>query len=139
MNGSGDQFSRNVFVLDISGSMSGNKCQTLQLGVTRIIEQLPDNSYVGVVLFDTRVETALHMTQITDRSVRDRAIRSVPAMARGGTSIGLGILTGVQLIRDAGLATDGTTLFLATDGGHNGSPSDYVSHVLPTLLSEKVA
>ena len=137
MSGSGVQFSRNVFVLDVSGSMAGSRSQTLQLGVTRIIEQLPDNSYVGVVLFESIARVQLNMTQITDRAARDRVIQSIPAVGSGGTDIGSGILHGVQLLSGAGLNTEGATMFLATDG-EDMTGFDYPSRVLPTLLRDKV-
>ena len=133
-----NQFSRNVFVLDISGSMGGSKCQTLQLSATRFIEDIPDNSYVGIVLFDGGVELRHRVVQITDRSVRDRLIKSVPAMARRGTDIGQGIMRGVQALKEEGISTEGATLILVTDGEHFGTPHNYVDYVLPTLLSAKV-
>ena len=145
MSGSGTQFSRNVFVLDVSTSMTtpcpngGSRCDALQLGVTRIIEELPDYSYVGVVLFGKTVETPLNMTQITDRSVRNVAIRSIPASGHiPGTNIGDGIMSGVSLLKDSGLDTTGASLFLVTDGENWHGVSDYPSNVLPTLLKDKV-
>ena len=137
MSKSSSDFARVVFVLDVSGSMGGQKCKTLQLAVTRIIEELSEKSYVGVTLFDNHSQTAHRVTQITDRSVRDGLIQSVPAMARRGTDIGQGILYGVQAFTDEGLATDGATMFLATDG-EDFTKTDYVSRVLPTLLNAKV-
>jgi hypothetical protein len=44
---------RTVFVLDVSGSMSGMKCQNLHLSATRFIEDIPNNNYVGIVLLKT--------------------------------------------------------------------------------------
>ena len=73
-NSSGQTYGRNVFVLDTSGSMGGMRCETLRLSVTRIIEDIPQMSYVGVVLFDDRVHIAHKLIQITDQSVRDELI-----------------------------------------------------------------
>ena len=83
------------------------------------------------------------MTQITDRSVRNVAIGSIPATGHiGGTDIGLGIMSGIRLLKDSGLETTGATMFVVTDGDHNGEHNggvqDYVSYVLPTLLQNKV-
>ena len=136
MNVNSGQFGRNVFVLDVSGSMDEDRCETLQLSTTRIIADIPDNSYVGIVLFDDRTELCHKVVQITDRQIRDRLIRSVPAMARGSTDIGSGILFGIQALRGEGVSTEGATLFLVTDGD-NDYP-DYVDRVLPTLKSAKV-
>ena len=103
-----------------------------------MIEELPDNSYVGIVLFDEQVEIALDMTQLRNRSAKDEAIASVPAMARGATNIGSGILWGVELLKRARLATEGATMILATDGENNRGEIDYPTQVLPILLRDKV-
>ena len=136
-NSCGQTYGRNVFVLDISANMAGRYCETLQLSATRIIEDIPQMNYVGVVLFDGRVEIAHKLIQITDQSVRDRIIKSVPAMARGSTRIAQGVLAGVQLLEDAKVSTEGATLFLVTDGCDDTGEA-YVNQILPTLLSKKV-
>jgi uncharacterized protein with von Willebrand factor type A (vWA) domain len=126
---------RTVFVLDVSGSMGGMKCQNLHLSVTRYIEDIPDNNYVGIVLFDDKTNIEHRVVQITDRSVRDSLISKVPQMARGRTDIGSGLLTGLQALTSEGLSTEGATLILVTDGEDG---KRYVDRVLPTLLSAKV-
>lgn len=134
----GAKYPRIVFVMDVSGSMGWyRRCHVLQLAVTRIIEEIEDKSYVGVVLFDKNQETVHKVIQITNRSVRNRLISGVPAMARSGTDIGSGILWGVKALTDECIATEGATIFLGTDG-EDMTGEDYVRRVLPTLLEAKV-
>jgi uncharacterized protein with von Willebrand factor type A (vWA) domain len=131
---------RTVFVLDVSGSMAGMKSQTLHLSATRFIEDIPDNNYVGIVLFDDICWIEHNVVQITNRSVRDSLISKVPQMARGSTDIGGGLLMGLQALTQQNLSTEGATLFLVTDGGDNcgGGRGKYVDNVLPHLLRSKV-
>ena len=137
MSANGSKFGRNVFVLDISYSMQGLKSQTLQLSATRIIEDIPDNSYVGVVMFYENAKMCHRVTQITDRAVRDQIIASVPSFLNGGTDIGKGILFGVDALKNEGICTEGAIIYLVTDGG-DMTGRDYVSDVLPVLKSAKV-
>ncbi|CAG2101098.1 unnamed protein product [Medioppia subpectinata] len=129
---------RTVFVLDVSGSMSGAKCQTLHLETVRFINRISDGNYVGIVLFDDKVWTAYAVTKITGPSVRQSIVAAVPAMARGSTDISGGLMVGLKALRRAGVDTNGAKIFLATDGGHNKGKLDYVGRVLPHLISAKV-
>ncbi|CAG2100943.1 unnamed protein product [Medioppia subpectinata] len=129
---------RAVFVLDVSGSMLGAKCQTLQLETVRFIDRIGDNNQVGIVLFDDYGWTAHAVTKITGHSVRQSIVAAVPEMARGGTDIGAGIMEGLAAFSCAGVDTNGAKIFLATDGGHCVGIPDYVGHVLPHLISAKV-
>jgi len=126
---------RIVFVLDISGSMGGMKCQALHLSATRRIEDIPDGHYVGIVTFDHNPEIQHNCVKITDRSVRDSLIQKVPKMARGLTDIGGGLLMGLNALTEQKLSTEGAILILVTDGRDG---SGYLDRVLPQILSAKV-
>ncbi len=131
---------RTVLVLDVSGSMSGMKSQTLHLSAIRFIEDIPDNNYVGIVLFDDKVWIEHNVVQITNKSVRDSLTSKVPQMARGSTDIGGGLLMGLKALEQQNLSTEGATLVLVTDGGDNcgGGRGKYLDNVLPHLLKSKV-
>ncbi|CAG2163496.1 unnamed protein product [Oppiella nova] len=129
---------RIVFVLDVSGSMGGAKCETLQLGIQRFIEDQAGGSHVGIVLFDDKTWTEHPIVPVTDSATRQRLKDKVPRMARGGTDIRAGILEGLKALRAANIATEGAILFLATDGGHCTGNRDYVGDVLPHVLQAKV-
>jgi uncharacterized protein with von Willebrand factor type A (vWA) domain len=128
---------RTVFVLDVSGSMGGMKCQNLHLSATRFIEDIPNNNYVGIVLFENSSNIEHRVVQITDRSIRDSLISKVPQKAGGGTDIRSGLLTALQALTSENLRTEGANLILVTDGGDT-TCGNYVDRVLPTLLSAKV-
>ena len=137
MSGTGSQFGRNVFVLDVSQSMKGVKTESLLLSVTRIIEDIPDKSYVGIVSFSEKAYMTHKVVQITDRTVRNGLIKSVRPIIKRRTNIGAGILGGVRALKQSGVSTDGAVMFLVTDG-KDITGTDYVSGVLPTLLEAKV-
>jgi len=117
--------------------MEGMKCETLHLSATRLIEDIPDKDYVGIVLFDHETNIEHKVVQITNRSVRDSLIRSVPQIARGGTDIGSGLLMGLRALTQENISTEGATIVLVTDGGDT-TLRNYVDRVLPSLLNAKV-
>ncbi len=129
---------RTVFVLDVSGSMSGMKRETLHLSATRYIEDIPDGYYVGIVLFENIASINHRVVKITDRSVRDSLVRAVPIKSGGGTEISAGLLTALTALRNEGISTEGATIILVTDGEDNCCSGAYVDRVLPQLLSAKV-
>jgi calcium-activated chloride channel regulator 4 len=129
---------RTVFILDISGSMSGMKLETLHLSASRLIEDISDRDYVGIVLFWDQNNIEHSVVQITDRSVRNSLLSKLPKTVRGSTNIGDGLLTGLQALRESRLSTEGATFILVTDGGDDCGDGRYVDRVLPQLLSAKV-
>ncbi|CAG2164507.1 unnamed protein product [Oppiella nova] len=124
---------RTVFVLDVSGSMSGAKCQTLQLETKRFIERISDGNSVGIVLFNERAWSVYALTRISNRETRDTIIATVPQMGSGSTDIRAGIIEGLAAFTRAGISTVGANIFLATDGEHVSGNLDYVGDVLPHL------
>jgi uncharacterized protein with von Willebrand factor type A (vWA) domain len=110
------------------------------LSAIRFIEDIPDNNYVGIVLFDDKVWIEHNVVQITNKSVRDSLTSKVPQMARGSTDIGGGLLMGLKALEQQNLSTEGATLVLVTDGGDNcgGGRGKYLDNVLPHLLKSKV-
>ncbi|CAG2103573.1 unnamed protein product [Medioppia subpectinata] len=129
---------RTVFVLDVSGSMSGAKCETLHLETLRFINRINDNNHVGIVLFNENAWSVHEVTMVTGAAVRDGLVRAVPVRAGGGTDIGAGIIEGLAAFRRASVDTNGAKMFVATDGEHCTGIEDYVGYVLPQLISAKV-
>ncbi|CAG2101688.1 unnamed protein product [Medioppia subpectinata] len=125
-----------VFVLDVSGSMYGPPCESLQMAAWRYIDDAPDNQRLGIVLFDDQAWTAHPVVQITGPDVRARLRQAVPQMDRGTTDIGKGLLQGLQALRLANPVTEGAVIFLVTDGDNNYP--DYVDQVLHVLQAAKV-
>ncbi len=102
-----------VFVLDISGSMSGHKITTLANGVQRVLGQLSANDRFRIVTFNNQASdfTGGYITA-TPASVAAWIERVKTLNANGGTDLFSGIETGYR-----GLDADRTTgIILVTDG-----------------------
>jgi len=123
--------------LDVSGSMKGLKNETLQLSTKRHIEDISENSYVGIILFNEKAWIEHKVVKITDRTVRDSLSKKVPKKSGGNTNIGSGLMKALKSLTKQSLHTEGANLILVTDG-EDHSKTNYVDRVLPSLLNAKV-
>jgi len=117
--------------------MSGTRSETLQLSAKRYIEDISENSYVGIVLFNSIAWIEHEVVKITDRKVRNSLSQKVPKMGKGQTDIGSGLLMALNSLTQQSLSTEGANFILVTDGEDN-SRTNYVERVLPILLNAKV-
>lgn len=108
--------SRNVvFVMDVSGSMSGEKIQQMQKAVITCLDALSEGDYFGLVAFDND----FYVFRDTMSSLADRQLASqwVMALQAGsGTGMAAGLSQGAALGATSPLRNQGVDLLLITDG-----------------------
>ncbi|XP_041461825.1 calcium-activated chloride channel regulator family member 3-like [Lytechinus variegatus] len=109
-----------VLVLDISGSMAGNRFdRMIQSSIHYIMNIIPENSKLGIVSFSTGSSVRASLTDITDTSSREGLVNDLPSGTTGTTCIGCGILKGIEVL---GSYAEGGYLLLLSDGGENVYP-----------------
>ncbi|XP_041461484.1 calcium-activated chloride channel regulator 1-like [Lytechinus variegatus] len=109
-----------VLVLDISGSMAGNRfARMIQSSIHYIMNIIPENSKLGIVTFSTDAAVRASLTDITDPSSREGLVNDLPSGTTGTTCIGCGILKGIEVL---GSFAEGGYLLLLSDGGENVYP-----------------
>ncbi|XP_060560514.1 calcium-activated chloride channel regulator 4A-like isoform X2 [Ruditapes philippinarum] len=125
-----------VLVLDVSGSMEGKRLEILQQVTTLVIKDLiPSGSYLGIIAFSNTATVVQQLTNVTSDSVRDQLINSLPTVAEGGTCIGCGIESAIELFKmEQGEATNGE-IILVSDGENNEGNIDKSRQ---KMLTEKV-
>ncbi len=105
-----------VFVLDVSGSMDGNKIRTLCDGVARCLGTMNPNDRFRIVTFN---QTARELTggwvAATPENARDWCTRVGKLQATGSTNLDDGIRAALRNIDDDRV----TSLVLVTDGVTN--------------------
>lgn len=109
-----------TFVLDISGSMGGNKISTLADGVAKVIGQMSPNDRFRIVTFNDKAhEYSGGYQTATAENVQSMIEKIKAIQAGGGTALFQGLKTGYD-----GLDTERITgLILVTDGVANVGPS----------------
>jgi Ca-activated chloride channel family protein len=111
-----------TFVLDRSGSMGGNKIQTLIDGVSRVIGKMTPLDRFRIVTFNNAADDFTNgFITATAENVR-RVLARIGAMEAGG---GTNLYDGLEMAY-RGIDDDRTTaLVIATDGVANVGPSTY--------------
>jgi Ca-activated chloride channel family protein len=89
-----------VFVLDISGSMAGEKIQQAKAALRYCLQRLGNRDRFGLVTFSS--EARPFRPQLTGIEARDDALYHVDRLeATGGTNINEALLTAVDLLRES--------------------------------------
>ncbi|PLX83095.1 MAG: VWA domain-containing protein [Desulfuromonas sp.] len=111
-----------VFVLDVSGSMNGQKIATLADGVARTLTTMPVNDRFRVVTFNNSARDLTGgFVQATPENVRGWIERIKMVQAGGGTNLFEGLALGYRKLDD-----DRTTgMVLVTDGVANVGPTGH--------------
>ena len=106
-----------VFVIDVSGSMSGEKIVQARESLIAIIKQLDPTDSIGVVTFDT-VVGAWTSELVSVGANRQGAVSYVQGLqAGGGTNLEGGAQQGISLLKSSsGSDNRGKILVLLTDG-----------------------
>ncbi|XP_077986132.1 calcium-activated chloride channel regulator 4A-like [Glandiceps talaboti] len=134
---------RIVLVLDVSGSMDNTPANPTRFDLmiqssTKYIQYtVPNNTYVGIVIFSTTATILSDLVYVNNNEARQLLVSRLPASPTGWTSIGAGLESGIEVLEGGPSETaEGGILFLLTDGDENRSP--YIDDVIPELLSKKV-
>jgi Ca-activated chloride channel family protein len=103
-----------ALVLDRSGSMDGEKMDSLKEAVGYVVDHLGDNDLVSVTIFDDQVETLVPSQPAKNRDEIKVSLAGV--IVRGGTQISDGLSAGLAEVKK-GIATDRVNrILLLTDG-----------------------
>ncbi len=113
-----------AFVLDRSGSMSGEKLKLAKQAVEMSIARLHDTDRFAVVVYDEQIDVVVASTRATAEARRIAVDRLHEIEARGSTNLSEGWLRGCGQIADA-LAVEGVNrCLLLTDGLANAGITD---------------
>ncbi|XP_030632203.1 inter-alpha-trypsin inhibitor heavy chain H3 isoform X3 [Chanos chanos] len=106
-----------VFVIDRSGSMHGRKIEQTRLAMLRILGDLSEDDYFGIITFDSKVDTwNRELLKATQSNVEDakKFVREITD--RGSTDINAAVLEGVEMINRHPREGSASILILLTDG-----------------------
>ena len=104
-----------VTVIDVSGSMSGNKIVSAKNAAYSFINNMNIGDYIGVVSFANSASTRYSLTQITSESTKSAAKSAVSGLyASGGTFIGSGIQQAANMLN--GVDSEQKSIIVMTDG-----------------------
>ncbi|KAL6641044.1 hypothetical protein ACP70R_019225 [Stipagrostis hirtigluma subsp. patula] len=105
-----------VTVLDVSGSMDGDKLELLKQAMGFVIDNLGPADRLSVVSFSNDASRVLRLARMTDdgKAVAKRAVASLDS--DGGTNIGDGLRMAAQVLADRRHRNAVTSVMLLSDG-----------------------
>lgn len=110
-----------AFVIDRSGSMSGEKIRQARSAALAALDHLGPKDIVSVVIYDHVVNVLVPATKLTDRGAVERAIRGLET--RGDTALFAGVARGAAEVRKFAGPGYVNRVVLLSDGLANVGPS----------------
>jgi len=111
-------------VVDVSGSMAGEKIANAQMAASSVIESLADGDIVSIYGFSNVVTEVSPPTVVSALSRAGLMQRVSLLVAGGGTNMYDGMQVGVSRIAQAPATHTNRRIFLISDGHANVGPSD---------------
>ncbi|TFH29181.1 MAG: VWA domain-containing protein, partial [Promethearchaeota archaeon] len=88
-----------IWLLDVSGSMSGNRIQRAKESLIKQVEQLPAETNFNLVLFQSTVKVVIQNETISSQT-RSRIIEHIEQIsAVGGTALHEALKKGIKMVR----------------------------------------
>jgi uncharacterized protein YegL len=76
----------------------GDRIKTLYQASEYVIQnRIPDESWLGIVWFNSLASVKMNLTRVVSQEVRDNLVNALPQTASGGTCIGCGIEKALQV------------------------------------------
>ncbi|XP_033122891.1 calcium-activated chloride channel regulator 2-like [Anneissia japonica] len=138
-----DDSSRDKLIAALPSSVSGNfkflqgvPLKKLRQGTMRYLSSTIDTgSYVGIVEFSTFGTELAPLTLVSDDSSRDKLIAALPSSVSGRTSIGSGVLKGIEVL-SSDQSPNGGYLLVISDGKNNEWPD--INIVLDDVINSGI-
>ncbi|XP_072016163.1 calcium-activated chloride channel regulator 1-like isoform X2 [Amphiura filiformis] len=119
---------RLVLVLDMSGSMEGERLRQLRQAASNLILNiLRDGEELGIVSFSGGSRILAYLTVVGD-DTKDDLLNKLPSRADGATSIGAGVARGLEVLKSSSNGVAGGRMLVITDGDENTTP--YIADIL---------
>ncbi|XP_053339460.1 inter-alpha-trypsin inhibitor heavy chain H3-like [Clarias gariepinus] len=106
-----------VFIIDHSGSMHGRKMAQTRTAMLKILGDLAQEDYFGLIVFDSKVDVwKAELLQATEKNLEQAKAFVKDINDRGATDINAAVLKGVDMITRYPREGSASLLILLTDG-----------------------
>ena len=109
-----------AMLLDVSGSMDGNKIRNMRQAAIQFVEQMGDDDFITIVAFSSEPLVLIHHQQVG--LAREDVIRTIESMEAGGdTALYDAIGLGANSIANTTSSQTSNAMVVLTDGLDNNS------------------
>lgn len=126
-----------VCVLDVSGSMGGDKLQQVQDATRFIIEQADVKDRLGVVAFNSNATRVLRLRKMNVEGKNEGNVATLRLQAGGGTSIASGLDMALSVMERRRQRNKVSAILLLTDG-QDGSTRARIPELLRRATAANV-
>jgi Mg-chelatase subunit ChlD len=119
-----------VCVIDISGSMRGEKIALVRQTLMSLLEVLSERDRLCLVQFDDRAERLTPLLRNSKQNFEVFAQKINHLDSRGGTSIADGMQLAFRVLKDRKYSNPVSSIFLLTDGLDNGADKRVQEHMI---------
>jgi hypothetical protein len=120
---------RVIFVIDISGSMSGERLDSAKKGLIKAIEKLPGKSEFNILVFSSRVALWNSKPLVADNDVKKKASEFVENLVAQGATCTYDAL-------DAAMSLQPESIYLLTDGAPTSGQYVLLDDILGAVRSQ---
>ena len=115
-----------IFVVDISGSMAGDKLDNLKASIRELFTRMSENDVIGIIGFNSEPRTLLKATSKEKIKLDEFSQVLSNLTASGGTDINVGISFGIDEIRRYGNNNTLNHIYLFSDGNPNSGETNWI-------------
>jgi len=105
-----------ICVLDVSGSMSGEKLRLVQGAVRFVVNECQPQDRLSIVTFNSGSSRALRLCRMTPDGKNEATVATLRLNAGGGTNISSGVETALQIAERRRYRNPVSAILLLTDG-----------------------
>lgn len=105
-----------VWLVDISGSMQGERLQNVKDSLIEQVNLIPDDSIVSIITFETEIEDVILNMKIDENSRKQIAEKVKTITDRGTTSLYAALRKGIDVVRGYRGELKIKKIYLLTDG-----------------------
>jgi uncharacterized protein YegL len=126
-------------VLDVSGSMEGDKLAAARAALLRLVDHLGPGDHIGLVTFSSEarvVHPLVEVTQARRRTIRAR-IRALEA--ESSTNLGAGVVAAADLVAEARLPAGVRPRMIVLTDGHANEGSALTGPAIAALIADRAS
>ncbi|KAL4486848.1 hypothetical protein ABPG72_009612 [Tetrahymena utriculariae] len=112
-----------ICVIDNSGSMGGQKIESVKNTIQQLIDMLNDNDRLSIITFNDMAQQLSGLRKVNKENKENLQKITRSIQAGGGTSITSGLQTAFSILQNRKQKNSVSSIFLLSDGQDKGSDS----------------
>ena len=114
-----------ICVIDVSGSMSGDKIQLVRETMKFLLETLTPDDRLSIITFSTSGTRVNGLKRVTPENLPMLESNIAGLISGGGTNINSGLSLALKTMRDRKFRNSVTSVFLLSDGQDRGAEQQF--------------